>query len=256
MRIIKRGLLAVMALVLLASSAAPAAAAGTIHIQFQNNTGSRVWLYLSGPASYSLALTVGKTSADVLQGKYSYSYQACGTTITGTFNVRKNGDSLTLSKCGNTTSRSDMVRIKIQNKTGFQVRITLTAQTSYAYTINMGNSATDEVVPGRYTYSYQSCGKTVTGKFQAQKNGATLTLPKCGKDAGSGQAKVTIFNNTGESLTIRFFGDQNYTFVLPGGRSRVFIKPGKYSYTAIACGDTLSGSGNFKGGSKLAYYCY
>ncbi len=261
MRFTKNFLFTIVVISFLASAAVPVqaadkSAASTIHVQFQNNTGGQVWLYLTGPSTYSLALKFGKTTADVLQGKYNYSYQACGTTNTGTFNVRKNRDSLTLPACGESTSRSDMISITIQNKTGFQVLITLTAQTTHSYSINMGTSATDRIEPGRYTYSYSSCGKTQTGKFVAQKNGATLTLPKCGKDAGSGQAKITIFNNTGETLTIHFWGDQNYTFVLPGGRSRVYIKPGKYSYTALACGDTLSGSGTFKGGSKLAYYCY
>ncbi len=260
MKFINGSALVIVLLALLAGSATPVRAAdvpatSSIHVQILNYTGSQVWLHLYGPETYTLAVKVGKNTADVLQGKYSYSYQACGTTITGTFNVRKNGDSLPLPKCGETTGRAEMVLIKIQNKTGFQVSITLAAQKTYTYLINMGSNATDQIVPGRYTYSYISCGKTQTGKFNVQKNGATLTLPKCGKDAGSGQVPVTIFNKTGRQITVHFYGDQNYTFIVTGGRQRVYIKPGNYSYAATSwCGST-SGYGAFHKGSKYYAYC-
>ncbi len=148
------------------------------------------------------------------------------------------------------------IQVSIQNKTGGSARISLSGPASYSFDLKSGKNKVN-VTPGTYSYSYKACGLTLTGKFDARKSGATLTLPKCGTGkAGGGEVKVTIKNNTGGSITIYLSGPQSYTFNFPSGTSKMTVVPGKYSYTVYGCGTSMSGTKNFKGGGLVwMFWC-
>lgn len=145
------------------------------------------------------------------------------------------------------------VQVQIQNKSNEPVRLTLSGAATYRFDLGTGKTKVD-VVPGKYNYSYQACGQMNTGKFNAQK-GATLVLPKCGKEAG-GEIKVTIKNKTGGIITIYLWGPKSYTFSFPSGTSKMSIVPGKYNFTIYGCGTSMSGTRNFKGGGNIwTFWC-
>lgn len=151
---------------------------------------------------------------------------------------------------------ADTVHVQIQNKTGENVRISLSGPASYSFQLTSGKNKV-EVQPGKYNYSYKACGGTQTGKFNAQ-NGATLTLPKCssGSKAGGGEVKVTIKNNTGGTVTIYLSGPQSYVFSFGPGTSKMYITAGTYSYTVYGCGTSMSGTKKFKGGGLVwMFWC-
>lgn len=153
---------------------------------------------------------------------------------------------------------ADKIQVQIQNKTGEQVRISLTGPTSYSFNLSTGKNKV-EVVPGKYSYSYTACsGQTLTGKFNAKKVGATLTLPKCKKSGGGDtkEVKVTIKNNTGGSITIYLSGPKSYVFSFGTGTSKMSVVPGKYNFTVYGCGAAISGTKNFKGGGLVwMFWC-
>jgi hypothetical protein len=61
----------------------------TANVSVQNETGSNLFLSLSGTANYSFTLVPGKTKIQVNKGKYDYRVSgACGTK-TGTINLGK-----------------------------------------------------------------------------------------------------------------------------------------------------------------------
>ncbi len=151
------------------------------------------------------------------------------------------------------------VTVQIQNKTGDKVTLSLSGPSSYWLYPGTGKTKA-EVLPGKYTYSYQACGKTNTGKLNAKGNSVNLVLAKCPKDKtikGAKEVKVTVKNQTGGSLSIYMTGTKSYTFYLGGGTSKISIAAGKYSYTVYGCGTSLSGSKNFKGGgNSWMFWCY
>jgi hypothetical protein len=153
---------------------------------------------------------------------------------------------------------AEKIQVQIQNKTGESVRLSLSGPASYSFNLTTGKNKV-EVTPGKYSYSYKACGgQTLTGKFNAKKAGATLTLPKC-KQGGSGgikEAKVTIKNLTGGAISIYLSGPQSYVFNFGTGISKMSVVPGKYSYTVYGCGTSMSGTMNFKGSGRVwTFWC-
>lgn len=153
---------------------------------------------------------------------------------------------------------SDTVQVQIQNKTGSDVTLTLTGPATYYLHLKTGKNKAD-VLPGNYSYSYQACGKTNTGKFNVKKNGGNLTLPKCANSSGkvAGEVKVTIKNYTGGSITIYLTGPQSYVFNFASGTSKMYVTAGTYNYTVYGCGTSITGTKKFKGGGLTwSFWCY
>lgn len=156
---------------------------------------------------------------------------------------------------------ADKVQVQFQNKTGAQVRISLTGPESISLNLATGKTKA-ELTPGTYRYSYQACEKTNTGTFKVKGNGDTLTLPKCagGSSGGTKTIVLTIRNNTDQSLYFTFTGPQIYNFtVLTGQTSKFTVVAGKYNYlvTGYGCGGYGESKGtlNLKGNFKWRWYC-
>lgn len=251
-----------MAVVIVLAAVAPAqasyaAAKDIVKVEFQNKTGGQATLSLSGPHSYYFYLNTGKTKAEIIPGKYTYSYTACGQAKTGKFNAKNDGVTLTLPKCSEDNKKSGESKITIKNNTGSSFYLTLTGPKTYTLYIS-AKSTKATVVSGKYKFSYQACDKTNTGNFNAKGN-ANLVLQKCKEDkSGGGLSNVTIKNNTGGSIYIYLNGPKSYTFYFSSGTSKMEVAGGKYQYTAYGCGGaSISGTKNFKGKNDMwSFWCY
>jgi hypothetical protein len=144
-------------------------------------------LKLEGPQSYALALELGSNKFISIQtGFYTYSYEACGTTVAGTIRVAKNGTSkLVVYACeqmGNhptTVDTSTLVGIpsnlRIGSHYAFPIRVTLigSGTSRYSFELLTGLNRLN-VVPGTYTYSYVAYGQYRTGSFTVTEKGVTV----------------------------------------------------------------------------------
>jgi len=263
-RFSKRIFVVLLAAVLVFSSVAPALAsnqevADKVQVTFENKTGALVRIQLRSTTTIYLNLNPGKTKGQLEPGIYKYSYLACGATVTGTLKVKPNGATLVLPKCkGGAGKAGGVPQVTFDNKTGASVRITLTGPKAVYLTLSTGKNKA-ELPAGTYKYSYESCGGKVTGNFKVKKTGDTLVLPKCKSNQNNGkQAKVTINNKTGGTLTIILNGPQYYVFYIPSGRSPIFVDAGKYDFTVYGCGgSSASGTKTFKGsGTVWSWWCY
>jgi hypothetical protein len=175
----KRLFFILLAVTLIGSNAIPVQAADvaakdTVQVQFQNKTGDQVSISLSGPGTYRLSLGAGKTKADIVPGKYSYTYQACGQSNKGTFNARKSGDTLVLPKCGGDkgSGGGGDVKVTIKNYTGGGITIYLSGPQSYTFNFPSGTSKMT-VVPGKYSYTVYGCGTSMSGTKNFKGGGLT-----------------------------------------------------------------------------------
>ena len=166
MRIWKIAISGVLAAILLLTAVAPAIAApetkDKVQVQFQNKTGSSVRITLTGPATVYLTLNTGKTKTEMIPGTYRYSYNACGTTNTGTFKV-KAGANLALPKCksGGGGSAGEKKQA-ITNNTGGTLTMILSGPHSYTFYVATGRSQIS-LVKGTYNYTIYGCGAVLTG---------------------------------------------------------------------------------------------
>jgi hypothetical protein len=144
-------------------------------------------LKLEGPQSYALAIELGTNRFLTLQtGFYTYSYEACGTTISGVVRITKNGkSSITAYACeqmGNhptTVDTSTLVgvpsNLRIGSHYAFPIRVTLigASTSSYSFELVTGLNRLN-VVPGTYTYSYVAYGQYRSGSFTVTEKGVTV----------------------------------------------------------------------------------
>jgi len=72
-----------------ATSTTQAPQGKTITIKIINNTGGNITINLSGPASYSFTFGPGTHNMKVLPGTYSYTVWGCGTSTSGSKNLKK-----------------------------------------------------------------------------------------------------------------------------------------------------------------------
>lgn len=91
---------------------------------------------------------------------------------------------------------------------------------------------------GRYSYRYTACGLRQEGSFLLGPSGRTLTLKKCEKDPNT---KINIDNRTGALFYLRLYGPHRYNFALNPGVTAVTIASGRYTYSALVCGETHIG---------------
>lgn len=139
-----------------------ASSSTTVKLVINNQTGANVYLSLSGTSIYYFTLGGGKTSLEVLKGKYQYRYLACGTTQTGTLQVKKANQKFVLKKCtaakGANNKPAKTVKVNMINDTGGIMNMTLSGPTTYHFTIQTGKSQIF-VMKGKYTYTvYGICG--------------------------------------------------------------------------------------------------
>lgn len=71
-----------------------------------------------------------------------------------------------------------------------------------------------------------------------------------------GDHGVSVKNKTGANVTIYMYGDPyDYTFYIPDGNHKIYLRPGSYSFTIFACGGQSSGSGVFNSNWVWTFQC-
>lgn len=122
-----------------------------------NKTGQNFTLTLRGPKTYYLTVPSGKSNFEVEQGKYTYSYTACGGPQTGSVSVKKSGSSLKLECPKAKDKNKNIVKVTVNNKTGGYIYITLTGPKTYNFTLGPGKGKI-EVEKGKYNFTVRGCG--------------------------------------------------------------------------------------------------
>lgn len=140
---------------------APAEAEGAPKLTIDNKTGATVTISLTGPRSYTLTATAGKTTHLVDPGKYKYNFKACGATKTGSLTVEAKGAKLAIPKCVTAS-------VTIQNDTGGTLFLNLSGTATYSFTLPTGKTKIS-VIKGKYEYRVSgSCGSK-TGSVTLKK---------------------------------------------------------------------------------------
>jgi hypothetical protein len=157
-----------------AMAAQPEASSALVKLVINNQTSANIYLSLSGASSYYFTLGAGKTSVEVLKGKYQFRYLACGATQTGTLEIKKANQKFVLKKCaavkGAKSKPANTVKVTMINQTGGTMTIVLTGPTTYRFTVQSGKSQI-LVAKGKYSYTgYTVCG-TNSGKLNIRSNG-------------------------------------------------------------------------------------
>lgn len=252
-------LFGIVILALLLSGFTPAQTTpSTVKLVFNNKTAEMVRITLTGPATYTFDLPVGKSNQQALPGKYAYAYTACGEQKTGNLALKKNGNTLTLAACPKKPPTPPATyRLVLNNKTGETVTVTLSGPMTYTFTLQPGKN-TQDVKPGKYRYAYEACQGEKKGTVEVNKNDKLLTLAACPKNQKnkSGEVNVKIKNDTGDAVWLTLTGPGTYNLSLPAGRSTITVLRGKYTYTAYGCGGaSLSGSKQLGGNIEWRFWC-
>lgn len=218
----------------------------TANLNIQNTSGAQVILSLSGTRYYNLTIPTGKTKVEVIKGKYQYSYLDHGVYETGEINVQGEQDLLTLP--------NNIATLRIVNKTGADVRITLQGKVPYFLSAAAGNSR-HIIRRGNYEASYYACGAWQSSDLKVDKNAFDFTIPSCYTPTAGG-VKVIIVNDTHGMVTIHLTGPQEYWFYLPAGRQTIEVVKGTYDYTVWGCGDSMSGSKKITSKFEWRFWCW
>lgn len=139
-----------------------------VKVRINNKTGVPLTLRLQGPQSMNVAVEPGKTKIEVWKGSHDYSFTAFELFKNGTVVFQSNGAELVLEKL---TSN-----LKIVNRSGAQVRLSLSGAKPYTFAVPTGQTKA-EVIKGKYTYSYLDHGVYESGEINIQSEQATLSLP-------------------------------------------------------------------------------
>ncbi len=154
---------------------------GNPFILIQNKTNETVSVQLSGPQSYSVKLAPrSNTKLEVVEGIYSYSYTACGTTKTGTIKTKTTPQELEIAKCqgdgsgagggaaGAGGNSAKTIVLVIHNKTDAPLNLTFVGPQTYRVQALVGKTRLT-MEKGRYSWTMSSnaCGgyQTDSGQF-------------------------------------------------------------------------------------------
>lgn len=148
-----------------------------------SHLGQALTLHMVGPQSYDLAIELGTNRfLDIQTGYYTYSYDACGTTLTGEVRVLKNGTvNLILYACEQLANHpllpitSAPSNLRIGSHYAFPVRITLLGPNNYSFELVTGLNRLN-VALGTYSYFFTAYGVTKSGTFTVGEAGVTIII--------------------------------------------------------------------------------
>lgn len=208
----------------------------SISVTFNNKTGNRIYLQLSGQQNVSFWLEPGKAKIELEKGIYQYSYYADGGYEKGGFKLKGSGITVNLLLNRNTLT------IKSQINEDFFIR--LNGPRTYYNLISKGNNKFD-LVPGTYSYSFFADGETITGVVNLRKGDKSIVLKLV-------RSNLRIINKSGGNIYISIRGANNYSQTFGGGKTVISVIPGNYSYAYYFDGEYFSGIIKVKGnGTKL-----
>jgi hypothetical protein len=155
-----------------------------------SHLGQQLTLTLTGPETYALAIELGSNKFLSIQtGFYNYSYDACGSTLSGSVRVLKNGTgNLILYACEQLGNHPPEVidgvsnsifasssNLRIGSHYAFPIRVTLIGPTSYSFVLTTGLNRLN-VQQGTYDYFYSAYGVYRSGTFTVGEAGVTMIL--------------------------------------------------------------------------------
>ncbi len=148
-----------------------------------SHLGQSLTLALTGPQTYALTIDLGSNKFLSLQtGFYTFSYDACGTTLAGEIRITKNGEArLILYACEQLPNHPLLPitnapsNLRIGSHYAFPVRFTLIGPGSYSFVLVTGLNRLN-VQPGDYSYFYTAYGVTKSGFFTVGEAGVTLII--------------------------------------------------------------------------------
>lgn len=148
-----------------------------------SHLGETLTLTLTGPQTYALTIELGSNRFLSLQtGWYTYSYDACGLTLSGEVRITKNGSArLILYACeqlGNhplAAIENAPSNFRIGSHYSFPVRVTLIGPTNYSFEVFPGLNRFN-VMRGSYSYFYTAYGVTRYGSISVGESGETIII--------------------------------------------------------------------------------
>ena len=154
------------------------------------------------------------------------------------------------SVTASSASKSDSVRLVVENKSSGSLYIWLQGKAFYYFELQSGESELFSVARGEYTYKFKACGDTVTGTIDLTTQ-SKLVMPVCGGRATSQSraagtydissqikiVKVGFENDSGSRLFIIMTGPTTYVFTFEKGEEKDYtIAKGDYEVQVWGCG--------------------
>lgn len=120
------------------------------------NKAGDVRIVFTGPKNYTFTLNNGTNKVELVKGKYSYTYTACGETQTGKLDVKGSAIVLRIDGCGKIPHP---VPLTVVNMTDGYLNLTMEGPGgTYAFYIPPKSSQTKTVITGEYSYIAKGCG--------------------------------------------------------------------------------------------------
>lgn len=227
----------------------PVLAATTWNLNVHNNTEEDVKVILTGPKNYSFDTLPGKIIKAVEEGKYKYSYGACGLKFSGEIQVKDNLQWLVIDPC---PAARIYTKFAVDSHLGDAVTVSLVGPSSYSLAASLGHNKFISIEAGFYSYSFTACGGTYGGEVRVEKNGTSrITLYGCevldyklaltSLDSHS-PTNLRIGSHYAFPVRLTLQGPTSYSLEILPGLNRFNLFPGTYSYSFTAYGVFRTGS--------------
>ena len=133
-------------------------------------------------------------------------------------------------------AQTGTVKVVFNNKTAEQVRISLTGPATYSFKLPTGKS-NQQVLPGRYRYTYTACGVQKRGSVTLKTSGDNLVIDECPRVPLTlpETYRVVVNNKTGETVSLLVYTPERFTISLQPGKTELDLRPGSYGYRYTAC---------------------
>jgi len=230
----------VVLLLLVAASAIPALAAGdNVIVTIKNQSDQAVTVTLTGQQRYTFTVRSGNTRVEMTAGDYYYFYYGCNQYNYGSFKAKTPKSTLVLDCNDPAAGVPDLVELKVSNRTDKRVYMRIYGPTYYFLTVDPGVN-TFLIKEGAYSYSYMSCGESMTGEVKVSGRSTNYTIDKCAAASITKTFRVNVVNKTEGSLILYLWGPDYYYFNIPKGESMLMdVSPNTYKYTAVATCDGI-----------------
>lgn len=154
------------------------------------------------------------------------------------------------SKLATASENSDLVSLKIDNRSSGTVYLWLKGPAFYYFAVKPGESKTYTVMRGEYFKDIKYCGATDSSIIDLTKH-TKLVMPVCGANSSQPSSsphlvnitdtikivKVTVKNDADSRVLAILTGPSTYVFLLNKGDSKDYtIAKGDYEVSYFACG--------------------
>lgn len=250
----KTWLISLMVLALALTVVQPALAATTWNLNIHNNTEEVVKVTLTGPKNYSFDMDPGKIIKPVEEGKYKYSYGACGKKFSGEITVKDDLQWVVIEPCPVAAVYTKFV---VDSHLGSPVTVAMVGPASYNLAVELGSNKFLSIQAGDYVYSYTACGGTYGGEIRVTKNGeARITLFGCevvdfklGLVDVHSPTNLRIGSHYAFPIRMTLSGPTSYSLEIRPGLNRYNLFPGSYFFSYTAYGVFRTGSFTIAEGS-------